>query len=379
MSRLTALQMPIPDRERAKQLLEDHWGEVVAGKFEQETVATVDDGTRRRIRELMFSEIVSFTYSLPTQLLGKLTAPRLDALCLQRGRDGDDAKWDPRSFASSIIVPWVQDNDNLLGHSSDPYVSNPLRQPRVSPNPPGVRSNTLPLWESLHKVLDEVQDRNDPDYTLAVFRAVLLAVHEKLKSQKFSYPALPRVSVEQILHLVDGILSESREGEHAMSLAAALFTVVGRQFGLWSEVTRQGSTAADRATGMVGDLECRRSGRLVYAVEVKEQSITLADVRSFEAKLNRSELREALINAPGVGPSEVEPIGRQIRLMWRRGVNLHLLSIRDLVRVAMSLCGEQGRVSFVEEVGAQLNVHARPSGRIAWRNLLVGILEGVES
>ena len=371
--------MPVPDRERAKQLLEGHWGEVVTGKIEPETVAVVDDGTRRRIQELISSEIVSFAYSLPTQLLGKLTDPRLDALCLQRGEDGDDAKWDPRSFASNIVVPWVQDNDNVLGRSSDPYVSNPLRQPRVLPNPPSVRPNTRPLWKSLHKVLDEVQERDDPDYTLAVFRAVLLVVHEKLKSQKFSFPALPRVSVEQILHLADGILSESREGEHAMSLAAALFTVVGRQFGLWTEVTRQGSTAADRATGMVGDLECRQNGQLVYAVEVKEQSITLADVRSFEDKLNRSDLREALINAPGVGPSEVEPIDRRIRLMWRRGVNLHLLSIRDLVRVAMSLCGEQGRVSFVEEVGAQLNAHARPSGRIAWRNLLVGILEGVES
>ena len=371
--------MAVPDRERAKQLLEHHWGEIVASGVETEEIAAVDESTRRCIRELMSSETVAFTYSLPTQLLGKLTNPQLDALCLQRGEEGGDSKWDPRSFASNVVVPWVQDNDDVLGRSSDPYVSNPLRQPRVLPNPPSVRSNTLPLWESLHGILNEVQQRNDADYTLAVFRAVLLAVHEKLEGQKFSYPALPRVSVEQILHLIKGILPESREGEHAMSLAAALFTVVGRQFGLWSEVARAESTAADRATGMVGDLECRQNGRLVYAVEVKEQKITLADVRSFEAKLNSGELREALINAPGVNPSDAERIDRQIRLMWRRGVNLHRLSITDLVRVAMSLCGEQGRVNFVEEIGAQLDTHARPSGRIAWRNLLNEVLEGAES
>ena len=371
--------MPIPDRERAKQLLERHWGEVVAGEAAQELVAAVDDGIRRCIWELMSSEAVAFTYSLPTQLLGKLTDSRLDALCLQRGENGDDAKWDPRGFASSVIVPWVRDNDDVLGRSSDPYVSNPLRQPRVLPSPPGVRPNTLPQWRSLHRVLNEVQVRNDSDYTLAVFRTVLLAISRKLQNQKFGYPALPRVSVEQALYLADGILSKSREGEHAMSLAAALFTVVGRQFGLWAEVVRAESTAADRATGMVGDLECRQDGRLVYAVEVKEQKITLADVRSFEAKLNRSELREALINAPGVSPSDVDRIDQQIRLMWRRGVNLHRLSIMDLLRVTMSLCGEQGRVSFVEEVGVQLDAHARLSGRIAWKKLLIGILEGDES
>ena len=374
-----ALAMPIPDRDRAKQLLERRWSEVVAGEVTEESVVAVGDDTRDCIRELMSSEAVAFTYSLPTQLLGKLTDPLLDALCLQRGDEGDDSKWDPRSFASSVVVPWVQDNDNVLGRSSDPYVSNPLRQPHVLPRPRGVRSNTLPLWESLHSVLNEVQQKDDPDHTLAVFRSVLLAVYEKLKGQKFSYPALPRVSVEQMLHLVGGILSESREGEHAMSLATALFTVVGRQFGLWDEVFREESTAADRATGMVGDLECRQNGRLVYAVEVKEQQITLADVRSFETKLNRSELREALINAPGVSPSDAERIDRHIRLMWRRGVNLHRLSIMDLVRVVMSLCGEQGRVSFVEEVGAQLDGHARPSGRIAWRKLLNEVLEGAES
>ena len=374
-----ALAMPIPERDRAKQLLGRHWDEVVAGEATEESVVAVGGDTRDCIRELMSSEAVTFTYSLPTQLLGKLTNPRLDALCLQRGDEGDDSKWDPRSFASRVVVPWVRDNDNVLGRSSDPYVSNPLRQPRVLPSPPGVRSNTLPLWKSLHGVLNEVQQKDDPDYTLAVFRSVLLAVYEKLEGQKFSYPALPRVSVEQTLHLVGGILSESREGEHAMSLAAALFKVVGRQFGLWAEVIREGSTAADLATGMVGDLECRQNGRLVYAVEVKEQQITLADVRSFEAKLNRSELREALINAPGVSPADAERIDRHIRLMWRRGVNLHRLSIMDLVRVVMSLCGEQGRVSFVKEVGAQLDGHARPSGRIAWRKLLNEVLEGAES
>ena len=64
--------MPMPDRDRAKQLLERRWGEVVAGEVAEESVVAVGDDTRDCIRELMSSEAVAFTYSLPTQLLGKL-------------------------------------------------------------------------------------------------------------------------------------------------------------------------------------------------------------------------------------------------------------------------------------------------------------------
>ena len=369
--------MPAPDRERAASILAQLWNEVVEGREESDTTLQVEQGIRARIRQLLRSEMVAFTYSLPTQLLGKLTDPSLDALCLQRG-DNAVAQWDPRSFATRVIVPWVRDNENVLGNSPDPYVSNPLRQARVTPDPPNVRPNTLPLWQSLYAVLNSVEERSDPEYTRAVFRLVLAQVHEILMSRQFDYPVLRRASLEQTLYVARRLLEESREGEHAMSLAAALFTVVGRRFGLWEVVIRHQSTTADRATGMVGDLECRKAGVLVYAVEVKEGSLTLADVRSFEDKLNVSDLTEALINAPGVRAAETESVDQRIRLMWGRGINLYRLSIEDLISVTMALAGEQTRCDFIAEVGQQLDAHARPSGRSTWRDLLGEVLDGVQ-
>ena len=140
--------MATPDRDRAKELLAQHWRDVVRG----EATTTVDPEVRQRIKMLFASERVSFTYCPLTQLLGKLTDHRLDALCLQRG-DNSESHWDPRSFATRVVVPWVRDNQDVLGTSPDPYVSNPLRQPRILPNPPNVLPNTLQLWESLHHVL----------------------------------------------------------------------------------------------------------------------------------------------------------------------------------------------------------------------------------
>ena len=161
-----------------------------------------------------------------------------------------------------------------------------------------------------------------------------------------------------------------------MSLATALFKVIGRNFGLWDEVARQASTTADRASGMTSDLECRKNGRLVYAVEVKERAIKLGDVVAFDEKLSRGGLTDALINAPGIHRSDADEIRSRIRLMWGRGINLYNATIEQLSLVALSLAGEDARVEFVSEVGRQLDEYARPAGRAAWRDLLKSVLDG---
>ena len=207
---------------------------------------------------------------------------------------------------------------------------------------------------------------------------MLRQTHEILKSRRFDYPTLTRISMEQTLYLAGRLLESSREGEHGMSLAAALFKVIGRRFGLWDQVLRLASTTADQASGMTGDLECRKNGELVYAVEVKERMLKLADVVSFDEKLSKSRLAEALINAPGVHSSDADGVHNRIRLMWGRGINLYQLTIAELVSVTMGLAGEDGRLEFIAEVGNQLDEYARPSGRAAWRDLLKGVLDGTE-
>lgn len=161
-------------------------------------------------------------------MLGKVTNPELDCLCLQRG-ENEESQWDPRSFAQSVIVPWVGENENVLGTS-----------------------------------------------------------------------------------------------------------------------------------------------------EVKERTIRLADVVSFDEKLSHSELTEAMINAPGVHSSDTDEVGNRIRLMWGRGINLYNATIEQLVSVTLSLAGEDARLRFVTEVGKQLDEFARPSGKAAWRDLLKSILDGTE-
>lgn len=85
-----------PDTEKARTLLDQLWLEVQA-----EEISPTDP----EIDQLMESTSVSIRFCLPTQLLGKLADPKLDCLCLQKGDGSSASMWDPRGFATKVIVP----------------------------------------------------------------------------------------------------------------------------------------------------------------------------------------------------------------------------------------------------------------------------------
>ena len=72
--------MPTPDRERAVSILAQIWNEIIEDREGSDAACQIQKDIRNRIRQLLRSEMVAFTYSLPTQLLGKLTDPSLDTL-----------------------------------------------------------------------------------------------------------------------------------------------------------------------------------------------------------------------------------------------------------------------------------------------------------
>ena len=103
----------------------------------------------QEIDQFITSRFVSIRFCLLTQLLGKLTAPHLDCLCLQKGGSESDSHWDPRSFAKKVIAPWNAENQYVLGTSTDPYVSKPLRKPRIEENPVNVKGQDE--WKLLYR------------------------------------------------------------------------------------------------------------------------------------------------------------------------------------------------------------------------------------
>jgi hypothetical protein len=201
----------VPDRTQASQILNEAW-DVVLG----DDSLTAPDA----IRDLVNHEQVAVRFCLPTQLLGKLTDSSLDALSLQRG-DGEDGRWDSRSFASRVIVPWNRKNQSVLGGSGAPYVSNPLRRPRLD-HVLDQMADRVP-WEMLCKILGEVQATSDPERTKQIFMQTLAAIRDRMRELSFVYLLPDRVSLRQAEDLAKAFLAEKSGGDRGLAVAAALF------------------------------------------------------------------------------------------------------------------------------------------------------------
>lgn len=353
-----------PDSDIARQLLNDLWLAVLAEEdYDLDPV----------IDALIESSSVSIRFSLPTQLLGKLADSKVDSRCLQKGDGSHESMWDPRGFATKVIVPWVSENQNVLGTSTDPYVSKPLRKPRLEADPGNVKNKED--WKSLYAVLDEVETNNSEDFTRERLLQTLRSVRRKLTESIFEYFVPERISLDQTQSLVNAFLAEGSGGDRGLSVAAALFETFGKFFGLYSEVRREVINASDSSTGLTADIECiDDEGNLKLAIEVKERNLTLTDVRSAILKARQSEIREFLFNSPRTNAAEQSEIDELFERTWASGTNLYRLSIDELIHVGLTLTGEDGRKDFLKNVGDQLNrYNTQPTNRQRWKILLESI------
>jgi hypothetical protein len=350
-----------PDSSLARQLLDELW-EIVSQEKDSETDSDID--------RLIDSKYVSIRFCLPTQLLGKLTDPKLDCLCLQKGIGADNSLWDPRGFANKVIVPWVAENQSILGTSTDPYVSKPLRKKRLEETPGNVKGKEE--WELLFQILNDVEIQNSQNYTRGKMLQTLRSIHRKFALLVFEYCVPERISIEQTEKLIVTFFSESSGGDRGLSVAAALFETFGKYFKIYKDVRRYAINASDQSTGLAGDIECiGDDGNVKLAIEVKERNITLTDVRSAILKARKVSLQEFLFNTPGILPLEETEISELIFKTWASGTNLYRLSIEELIRVGLSLTGESGRRDFIENVGKQLDTYnTQPSNRKRWKELL---------
>ncbi len=350
-----------PDVGQARKLLDELW-RIVTQEEDREI--------NRDIDKLIDSHFVSIRFCLPTQLLGKLADSKLDCLCLQKGSSGSNSQWDPRSFASKVIVPWISENQFVLGSSNDPYVSKPLRKARIEANPGNVKGREE--WILLYKVLNKVEEKNSEKYTRLCMLQTLRSIYNKLSGLVFEYFIPERISIEQTECLINAFLSEASGGDRGLSVAAALFQTFGKYFNIYKEVKRHVINASDQSTGLAGDIECiGEDGKLKLAIEVKERNITLTDIKSTVLKARKISLQEILFNSPGVNPSENTEIDDLISKTWASGTNIYHLSIFELIRVGLSIAGEFGRKDFLENIGKQLDQYnTQPINRKRWKELL---------
>ena len=232
--------------------LDSEWEQVLAS-FESEPDEEVD--------RFVGSSVVSIRYAIFTQLLGKFADADRDLLCLQRGSQETataDGRWDPRSFCSRVVVPWVRRNHDVLGRSSDPYVNNPLRRPRLDEGM-GSLSNRRE-WKALVAFLSELQSEGSQSAVEATLVRCLKSIARRLSAQSVVYPVPRRIGLGQLCGLLDRYLEVSDGGLRPMIVVTALMRTLGEAFSIFTRVETQGLNEADAASGAPGDVVVFRHG-----------------------------------------------------------------------------------------------------------------------
>jgi hypothetical protein len=364
------------DLKHAQELLWDHWKSVERDASEITDVNYVSDPL---LRQAIYNSVnhgqVTYRFCLLIQLLGKLTNPTIDCLCLQKkkGDPGDVTGWDARSLGSRVVAPFNRKQENVLGTSGDPYVGNPMRIPRMVRGDKSKKD--VAGWNILVDVLEQVEKKGDPVFTEAVFRQVLLEILRRQQLLRFAYPIPPRVSLETALALATAFLNEKSGGDRGQALCAALFDAIGSHLGLYAQVRRAAINASDKATGQAADLECiDPSGRIVMAVEVKERSLTLTDLEGTLHKCRQLEIKDIFFTAQGVTTEDRTSIDERISNAFASGQNVYVFEFLDFARSILAIGGEPIRRTFLSKIGENLdNWNIQPRHRQAWKTLLEGV------
>ncbi len=352
------------DHSKARAWLDDVWAKVLESASDQ-TDSVVD--------RLVNSKILSIRYAILTQILGKIADEHRSLMCLQMGTEEAEGAWDARSFCSAVIVPWVADNHDVLGKSPDPYVNNPLRRPRLDKGTHQLRYKTE--WDALVSFLSPL-DSASPSELEAAFIRCLESTARRLSSQSFGYQIPVRVSLEQMLRILEIFLAEPSGGLRPLVIVAAMMAVLGRAFSLFARVSSQGINEADSLKGVPGDVMCfDDNGRMILAIEVKDRALTLADVRDSTRKARAAinPLSNLLFASPSIQEDERDAIGENIETAWASGLNMSQIDIMDLAHAAFALLSEEWRPKLLREIGAELDKRGDHIHRRTWHDLLSNV------
>ena len=328
-----------------------------------------DTSSNPAIDRLVNSEVQSIRYAVMTQILGKIADPKRGLLHLQQGY-GEDGAWDARSFCTAVIVPWVTKNHNVLGKSTDPYVSNPLRKAKLSHDMPQTKNQED--WESLVSFLESIENAS-PNTLRKVYRQCLFSVAQRLRNQTFQYPIPLRISATRTRDILESFLSEQSGGFRPMVVATALMRVLGKGFNLFTHVESQGTNEPDAASGMPGDIICySESGDIVMAIEVKDRGLTFTDVKTTIRKIQTSDkkLSHLIFMASDIQQSSRDQIRDSVEQAWVSGLNLYHIDLFDLLASGFALLGEKWHPHLLTEIGSELDQRGEHHHRQAWFKIL---------
>jgi len=359
--------------EKCQNYLTEKWNHIMNLSSSQEIKSPLGDNLtelKNVIIDCLTSNIKSYRYVLPTQILSKAVDHSLDCRSLQVADDRQGA-FDARTIAHKVIVPFDQQNHNVLGGSAEPYVNNPLRCTSVSIENRERQRNKAD-WDKLIFVLDTVQNWNDLIFTKLVFDQILIGMYKLLGEVSVIYPVPNRISLKQTIKLIETYITEKSGGDRLEAVVTSLFRTISDKFNLFDKVKREKVNAADATSGMVADIECWLNNEIVLLIEVKDRKLTLTQLAAKLDIARAKQISEIIIMAQqGADSTKAIEMNNKIDHEFISGQNVYITNLPDFSSGILMLLGEKGRVDFISKVGPELDTSKSSIiNRKAWASLL---------
>lgn len=229
-------------------------------------------------------------------------------------------------------------------------------------------------WRDLISVLNEVENVQKPEFTLASLRQTLAEVYRRLGAVAVSYPLPKRVSFKQTQALIKEYLSTPSGGERPLTVMSALMQALGESFRVFAETRRGKITAADTPSGFIANIECLdENGNIVLVVEVKDKELRFNHVSTKMPAMRAKHVAEILYIAQhGVASGDKQKIADYTDSEFATGQNIYVFdNVMTFSSGILALLGENGRRRFLLCIGEHLDQYgAAIQHKTAWSELL---------
>ena len=325
-----------------------------------------------RLFDLRRSEVgvKALRYALLTQSVAVYVCPNIDALALQAGAPTASGRVtiDARSLCKKAVVPFERNRlSGILGRSNDPYVSKPLRRPRIEPDAPAIRNREA--WNALYRVLAYVNAGSVPETPAERARAVLQTIFFLLKKHLQRHIEPPdelddaAIPLSRLVELVQAFVEETSElGARPQYTVYALLSAFNQLSNVYGEIRLAKATEADRASDRFGDIEIYdKSGnlKLVIAVTAALTPEKLAaEVAKFHAR-GKPSRADLLVLASQISPN----VGEE-------AADVVYQSLADFMRTLILAVDADIRSRFVRAVYTILREEGVIAGLQGWDELV---------
>jgi hypothetical protein len=321
------------------------------------------------VETLFLSKTQSFREALVGCCLAKLADPAIDVRLPYAGQ-GENA-FQGRDIDENVINPFFQSNQ--IPSSKGPYLAAIRRDFKYIPEK---RKGVLHKsgYDAFLLLIDFLGNASADE--VALLLRVLLWKFVQLREQgNIELTRLQRLSLAQHEMLIRGLLQVPSGGLLPVLLSVAMFQTLRDCFSLKWGVDWQGINAADRASGVGGDITIRSDDKTILAVEITERVIDRSRVVStFNTKIAAHGLEDYLFLFSDAPP---EPEARvTAQQYFSQGHDVSFLPVASWLVSCLGTIGPSCRRMFSERMLTLLEQPTVPAHvKIAWNDQHTALLQ----